>query len=81
MGYSMTVYSYYVSLLNEAFQYYQKQTEQDLMLLLERSSYSRWKQTEQETNPLFANETEKDHIRRYLKNVPRRKITILLRMT
>lgn len=72
-GYSMTVYSYYVSLLNEAFQYYQKQTEQDLMLLLERSSYSRWKQTEQETNPLFANETEKDHIRRYLKNVPRRK--------
>ena len=48
-GYSMTVYSYYVSLLNEAFQYYQKQTEQDLMLLLERSSYSRWKQTEQDS--------------------------------
>lgn len=67
----MTVYSYYVSLLNEAFTYYQTECREELQTLLSRTDYAIWK-TEQNSNDILR-ETEKEHIRRYLKNIQRRK--------
>lgn len=71
-GYSMTVYSYYVSLLNEAFTYYQTECREELQTLLSRTDYAIWK-TEQNSNDIYLRETEKEHIHRYLKNIQRRK--------
>lgn len=71
-GYSMTVYSYYVSLLNEAFTYYQTECREELQTLLTRTDYAIWK-AEQSSNDIYLRETEKEHIHRYLKNIQRRK--------
>ena len=72
-GYSMTVYSYYIQLLNEAFHYYQKECQKELQTLLARTSYMEWKNTP--SNRLSYPETEKEQIRRYLKNMQRHKNT------
>ena len=70
-GYSMTVYSYYIHLLNEAFQYYQKECLGELQMLLTRTDYEDWKTSN--ANSLSHMNTEKERIRRYLKNMQRRK--------
>lgn len=70
-GYSMTVYSYYIHLLNEAFGFYQKECQGELQTLLARTDYEDWKNAP--SNHLSDSETEKERIRRYLKNIQRHK--------
>ena len=70
-GYSMTVYSYYIHLLNEAFQYYQKECLGELQTLLARTDFEDWKTSN--AHSLSGMKSEKERIRRYLKNMQRRK--------